>query len=491
MNVRTLWVIFLLAPATLTGQQVTVSLPGYSGSRAALSALSGEKAAFLDSIAAGSPGSFSFTLGPERAHGIYRLSVERGKWIDFVHDGEEVQLRSDIAALAESLTVIRSESNRLYYAFRRLNQRFKTKSEILQLVLARYPREDPFHETTTSTARSLQAEYRQFIASSSDRSASFAARYIRSAQLPVVDLTLPLDQQLAFLKAYALDMVDFRDETLVRSDLFTSKSIEYLMYYRNPQLPKELLAREFNAAVDSILNRAKVNQTVYRHITEYLIDGFKQFGFEECINYILENYVIKDDLCLDESSGSSVQRMIDQKKRLPVGAVAPEVTLPDTSGNPVSLSAWAGKKALVVFYSTACPHCQTMVPQLWAFAKEKSLPVLAVSLDANVHDWLGFVRTHGLGWANVIDLQGWGGTNGGGLLHLCDADPDPSRRAETHTREADDHRRAEEAPVETNGRDSHRSWGFQKPCTLGVTQSTGSVGHFLLPCGRGIPRREP
>jgi peroxiredoxin len=197
----------------------------------------------------------------------------------------------------------------------------------------------------------------------------------------------------------------------MQSDLFTGKAIEYLMYYRNPQLPKELLAKEFNSAVDSILNRAKANQAVYKHITGYLIDGFKQFGFEECINYILENYVIKDDLCL-EGSGNTIQRMIDQRKRLAAGTLAPGIVLPDTSGAPVSLKEMKGEKTLVLFYSTACPHCQRMIPRISEIVRHEAegrLAVLAVSLDESRADWLQFVAANKLSWRNVNDPAGWGG----------------------------------------------------------------------------------
>ena len=40
-------------------------------------------------------------------------------------------------------------------------------------------------------------------------------------------------------------------------------------------------------AVDTVLNKAKVNEIVYKHIVEYLLDGFKKFGFDNVINYIV------------------------------------------------------------------------------------------------------------------------------------------------------------------------------------------------------------
>ena len=154
---------------------------------------------------------------------------------------------------------------------------------------------------------------------------SFVVRYVRSSQLPVVDIEIPFEKHLTYLKSHALDYVNFYDDGLIYSDAFTNKAIEYLTYYRNPQLPKELLEKEFMASVDSILNKAKVNEIVYQHIVEYLIDGFKNYGFDKIIDYIVENYVIKDDLCLDKKLESSIDRRINQARYFKVGSIVSNI----------------------------------------------------------------------------------------------------------------------------------------------------------------------
>lgn len=46
--------------------------------------------------------------------------------------------------------------------------------------------------------------------------------------------------------------------------------------------------------------------------------------------------------------------------RLQPGAIAPDFTLPDASGNPVSLSSYRGKNVIVYFYpAAATPGCTT------------------------------------------------------------------------------------------------------------------------------------
>jgi len=70
------------------------------------------------------------------------------------------------------------------------------------------------------------------------------------------------------------------------------------------------------------------------------------------------------------------------------------------------------ERILVVFYSTSCPHCQTMIPKLSELVKGRGIPglaVVAVSLDNNPGDWLSYVRRNAFVWTDVIDTQGWGG----------------------------------------------------------------------------------
>ncbi len=382
-------------PSSRIAFTITISAIAYS------SGISTE----IDSISSAGKGRFVIGLGGQKHHaGLYRISFNRNKWIDIVNDGEDVTIETDASALLDNLKIVTSESNRLYYSFLRLNKEYKTKTDLLQLVLARYPKDDPYYKTTQTTVTKLQKEYSAFVSTTSQQKPnSFIARYIRSARLPVVDFNQPVEKQLTYLKSHSLDHVDFTDDRLINSDLFASKSIEYLMYYRNPQLPKELLQREFMTAVDTILSKAKVNQPVYQHIAEYLIDGFKKFGFEECISYILDNYVIKDDLCLNEQSGSSIQRMLEQKKMLPAGATAPNFLLPDASGKMTGPAATGVGKTLIVFYSTSCPHCRQMMPRLAGVERGK-VNVIAVSLDSSRTDWLSFIRSHNLNhWSNVID----------------------------------------------------------------------------------------
>ncbi len=134
-----------------------------------------------------------------------------------------------------------------------LNKNYKTKSELLFLILNNYPDNDNYHQTTKETLVKLQEEYLYFVnITAQSKPGSFISKYVLSAQLPVIDADLRGKDQLNYLKSFALDKVDFTNDELIYSDVFTNKAIEYLSYYRNPQLPMELLEKEFEIAIDSI-----------------------------------------------------------------------------------------------------------------------------------------------------------------------------------------------------------------------------------------------
>ena len=405
-------IIFIFTTAFINSQSIEVTVTDIGFTSAKLQSLQGEKTFTMDSITAKEKDFFRFSFKDKKYHyGFYRLAFSNNHTVDFLYDGNNVQLKTNASAILDSMEIISSGSNRLYYSFVKLNKSYKIKTDLLQLLLLRYPKDDGFYQTAQTKINQLRDEYLEFVTVTSQKEPhSFIARYIRSASLPSVNFNLSSEQQLMFLKAHALDNVDFDDAELIYSDAFTNKTIEYLTYYRNPQLPKELLEKEFMKGIDSVVSRAKVNTIVYQHIVEYLLDGFKKFGFDKVLDYIVDNYVIKDNLCLDEKLGDTIQRRIDQNKKLPIGAIAPNFTLTDISGKPFELYKSKKEKVLLVFYASWCPHCKTIMPQINELLKvKKNFEVVAISLDTNREEWKNFIEQNNLNFIHVSDLKGWDG----------------------------------------------------------------------------------
>ncbi len=79
-------------------------------------------------------------------------------------------------------------------------------------------------------------------------------------------------------------------------------------------------------------------------------------------------------LCLIISCSSPIQ----------VGQTAPDFTLVDLKGKPITLSELKGKIVLLHFWATWCPPCLVELPQLFKFSKgldKNQFKLLAISVD--------------------------------------------------------------------------------------------------------------
>ena len=92
-----------------------------------------------------------------------------------------------------------------------------------------------------------------------------------------------------------------------------------------------------------------------------------------------------------------------------LGEFAPDFTLLDLYGNPVSLSDFRGKTVVINFWATWCPPCRKEFPQLVQLSvrnADRGLVVLGVDLQEHPDIVRGFVDGFGASFPIVIDTTG-------------------------------------------------------------------------------------
>ncbi len=408
---KILFLLFLLLIQNNYAQEIDLQVSGFKG-KAYLSEVNGTQIIPIDSITFNQNDEAKYFYSMKKiAEGLYRISFDKNIWMNLIIDGGNISISTDLNNNLDSTKISKSESNKLYYTFLKLNNNYQSNIDRLNHLLSEFPPKEDSIKMIRSDLNKIQKVYYKFVNATSQKNTdSFIARYIKSSQLPDVDFNFNIEEQTEFLKKHGLDKIDFSDAELASSDLFTNITSEYLSYFKNSQLPHNMQEGNFISASDILLNKAKNNIRAAKQIIEFLINYFEKSGYEYDIEYVVKNYVVKDDICLDNENNEYIKNMINQMTYLHINSKVPDIIMKNNDGKEIELDKIKSDKILILFYASWCPHCKKLIPVLVKYLNKvhnNELKVLAVSLDDDKNDWLKFIKKDKMDWINVRSDKGW------------------------------------------------------------------------------------
>jgi len=397
-----------------------VTMQNLPNKKISLTKVHGDTYSIIDS-AHSDNNSFLFKFSPNMPVGVYKLilgKTERSQFmggppqaLNIIFNKENIELRSDFFAPVDSLEIITSKENKVYYDFLKRNNEYEQKKQLLYPLLFHYPDNDEFFNEVIRKYDQLQTEQANFIEKTiTQNPQTFAARIIKMFRAPYVEATLSEPEHLKYLKEHYFDHLDFSDENLLNSSIYADKVIGYLSLYRNPNLHQSDQEDEFIKAVDVVMKNTNQNSRVYEFVLDYLVRGYERFNFEKVLNHISENYV--DTSCETENK-SLLEKRLAAYKKMALGNTVPEIIIEDIDGNITALSEIANEYVLVLFWASSCPHCTSMLAKLkkwYENEREIDLEVFAISIDTSKTEWDKVVQSEQLPWINCSNLKGWNGT---------------------------------------------------------------------------------
>jgi len=393
-----------------------------------LSSYSGDKTMIVDSANINSSGIFCFNLKSSLQPGLFKISLGKSlkdefyggngqdNFLNLIYNNENIEFTTNIVNPIDSIRIIESKENQLYFKFMERDKQLNLQMELLIQMKNNFPKTDKLYPSLKNRYDELQQEHKNYTLSMIEKNpGTYISHIIKVFNYTKLDFDLPANARSQYMIDHYFDPIDFSDTLLLHSDVYTSKTMAYLKFVSKFEMMKNKNQTDiYIKIVDKLMTASQINDKVNKQIRDFLIHGFEIMHNDAVLTHIYETYV-KENTCSDDNQVSGLKRRVDGAKLLATGNKAPEITFIGTSSQTTKLSQINTAKTVVIFWASWCPHCRQTLPELkkmYDGQQEKKFEVVAVSIDTNKTSYDQVVQEGKFNWINQCDLKGWNGIAG-------------------------------------------------------------------------------
>jgi len=400
-------VISLLSYSCLGQTSISGKIEGAAGMKLGIAYYYGENLRAFDSLRCNENGEVNLVVPKYIPPSQMCILTQQNDGFQFFYDGKSLTFHTNISALQDSLNFIDSKGNTDFLKFTKYEVRYEKIKELLENMLDEYPHELPFYQEIINEYNLRQIDYEATLNKIiTENQENLAGKYLMTRRKPFVSPNLLGEERKNFLKQHFFDKISFDDKGLLYTNAYPRLVIEYLELYANPNFDKKKLEISLIEGIKIIMSILQPYAEAYDMITEYLLDGFQNFGFERVVQFISERY--EQGNCIN--TNPHLTSRIEISKRLSPGSPAPEIKGKDLRDHEIKLSNYKGNYVLLIFWGSWCNHCSALLPKiasLYARPHQKKWEIITVVIDTNLRAVEDSVRNNHYTWPVIADGKGW------------------------------------------------------------------------------------
>ncbi len=335
-------------------------------------------------------GKFKFDLPSTAKPGAYRATYRnRGAgFVDFFFNKENVEFIFNPKYPDESVVFTSSRENKLYNEYLQAYAAVQKKIDENQVAYIKEENKEAkkAYKKQVKQLEDVQETYEN------KSEGMLVHHFIKASQR--YNPSSPVDNMEDYLTTVGDNFfryIDFKSEALFNSSFLVDRINDYVFYLNNSE-DKELQQKLLRGAINKVIGELPKGK-LKKSVLEFLITSLSDKRDGESVDWLFAEHY---DNLPDNQKDAEFKKKILDVLRATVGRTAPDFSW-EEDGKEMKLSTLNDSdKYLLVFWSTACPHCVRDVPNLYSFMNNhKNTSVISFSIensDNNFKDWNEFKK---------------------------------------------------------------------------------------------------
>ena len=343
-------------------------------------------------------GKFQLDLPKDTKPGAYRATYRNkgAGFVDFYFNNENVEFIFNPKYPDESVVFTSSRENKLYNEYLEAYKKIQNKIDKSQGTYI--TEEDKEAKKPYKKAIKELEDVQDMYENKSE--GMLVNHFIKATQR--YNPSSPIDNMEDYMESTIdnfFKYIDFDSDVLYNSSFLMDRINDYV-FYLNSSEDKQVQQKLLRKAIVTVMKqipKGKLKKTTL----EFLITSLADKRNGEAVDWVLAEYY--DKLPSDQFDAEFKEEKL-QLLSAAIGRTAPDFSWQE-NGEELKLSTLNdGEKYLLVFWSTACPHCVHDVPKLYEFMQaHKNISVISFSVEDayGIPNWNEFIKKIPL-WHNAM-----------------------------------------------------------------------------------------